>query len=190
MPIRGGRTYRQARATSVCLERSPETKPPTAYPSGLGLRGWVHTESVFIASEEKKGMPQTPERKREYMREYMRRRHGFRPGVSGKRDTKGDLVPTPLNPTTMSKKRLVEYLSYLGQRGRYLVPTENGYELGIGDGAEERLGALERRTARLLPRVAVAEERNTQLEGDLARMEAMLDSVLGKRAYSVEKAGI
>ena len=37
-------------------------------------------------------MPQTPERKRVYMREYMRRKHGFSPRQP-KRVVKGNLVP-------------------------------------------------------------------------------------------------
>ena len=131
-------------------------------------------------------MPQTPERKREYMREYMRRKHGFAPrGVAGKRDTKGDLVPPlekrefsplpiPMNPRTMSKAKLVAYLAHVGRRGFSLVYTSRGYELVANTGNLVPFDGV----AIIEQQLGVQGQRITQLEADLARLEMMMDSVL------------
>ena len=90
-------------------------------------------------------MPQTPER-REYMRRYMRRRRlASRGGRSGrgvnnsvntplnKRDVNNS--PIPMSPVTMSKRKLVEYLAHIGERGFCLVRSSRGYELvAVGTG--------------------------------------------------------
>lgn len=65
-------------------------------------------------------MPQSKARKREYMRLYMRRRHGFAPRV-GKRVGKGDLVPGG-NRTLVPPQR----------RGEFSPPLDREVIVGRG----------------------------------------------------------
>jgi len=79
----------------------------------------------------------------------------------------------PMNPRTMTKRQLVDYLAYVGQRGFTLVYTEHGYELMPAYAQAPTHQALE-------DRVAILEQRNTLLEADLARLELMIDSMLAE----------
>ena len=159
-------------------------------------------------------MPQSPERKREYMRTYMakRRTRGTRLGFAKVSPQRGDtgkgrgeiqrggvspllvpqirnkemLVPTrerenvspcpiPMNPRTMSKRKLVEYLAYVGQRGFCLSQTGQDYFLvAVWTGEMvpfDSVEIIERRLTEQGQRIA-------QLEMELARQEVMLDSML------------
>ncbi len=147
--------------------------------------------------------------KREYNRNRQRTRRGYGlrndRGVRGDRDYKGKGVVTdgnvviphmirgnvvmPVNPRTMTKRRLVDYLAYAGKRGFCLVETSRGYELaavGIGqlvpfdslDIIERQLRVQGQDIAQLKTALGAEQQRNTQLEADMARLEAMLDTTL------------
>ena len=121
-------------------------------------------------------MPQSRERKREYMRRYMAKRRSG----DGDRSGKGVSPPTrrrdllvPMNPWTMTKRQLVEYLAYAGERGYTLVWVTDHYAL---------IPTYEKSPSYqlLLSRVEVLEKRNTQAEADLARLEVMIDSMMAE----------
>ncbi len=128
-------------------------------------------------------MPQTPERKREYMRDYMAKRRG---GKSERGVSPYLLVPPlekesvspspiPMNPQTMTKRRLVDYLAHIGQRGFSLVLTSRGYELvAVGCGQLVSFDSV----AIIEGQLRAQGQRITQLEADLARIEVMMDSML------------
>lgn len=84
-----------------------------------------------------------------------------------------------MNPRTMSKQRLIDYLAYVGGRGFSLVYTVQGYELaavGIGQLVPfDSIDIIERQ-------LSGQGQRIMQLEADLARLEAMMDTVLKEEA--------
>ena len=128
------------------------------------------------------------ERKRVYNRERNRRLRGT--ASRGEGDSKGkgvvprenvvppiregNVVPIPMNPRTMSKKKLVEYLAHVGQRGFTLVSTSRGYELVANTGQLVPFDGV----AVLESTLKAHGQRITQLEADLTRLEMMMDSML------------
>lgn len=113
-------------------------------------------------------------------------------------DTKGkNVVPPkrernvvpPLNPWTMSKRMLVDYLAYAGERGFTLVRSSMGYELvdvRTGQlGAFDSLAIIEGQLRRQQEHILVQDKRVVQLEGELARLEVMVDSLLAERGYAL-----
>jgi len=73
----------------------------------------------------------------------------------------------------MTKRKLLDYLAYIGQRGFTLAWVDGGYELRPAYEQSPTHQAL-------AGRVSALEQRNTQLEADLARLEAMMDSMLAE----------
>ena len=155
-------------------------------------------------------MPQSRERKREYMRRYMAKRRS-RGGRSGRGVSplsvgpllvpdsyKGSVSPWfPLVDVRRKyQRRFVEYLLSLNKAGYTLQPEDGGYrlvetpvtrsereiaEMGARQAElEARQAELEARQVGLADKVLRAHDRNTQLEADMIRIEAMMDSVLAE----------
>ena len=131
-------------------------------------------------------MPQS-EHRREYMRRYMeKRRLGSRGGRESERGgvvpnvvpptiEKGNVVPVPLNPRTMTKAALVGYLEEVGRHGFTFVTTSRGYALVAASTGElvpfDAVAALE-------STLALHGQRITQLEADIVHLEIMIDSLV------------
>lgn len=133
------------------------------------------------------------ERKREYDRKRVRRLRGTSYG--GERDSKGKGVvprqkcrpllekenvvprPIPMNPQTMSKAKLVDYLAHVGQRGFSLVKTFRGYELVANTGQLvpfDGVAIIERELANHSQEIFSLKQSNVMLQADLARLEVMM----------------
>ena len=135
-------------------------------------------------------MPQSKDRKREYNRERNRRLRGYSGVSHGGGDSKRGVVPSrydvvppfirdvvPMNPATMSRRRLVTYLEYVGSRGFALVNVNGVYSLiAVGTGELVPFDSV----AILSRQMTAQGQRITQLEADLARLEAMMDSTLAE----------
>ncbi len=153
-------------------------------------------------------MPQSPERKREYMRDYMRRKHGFAPRAEGKRDSKGEFSPpregdfSPFTPTMLRYEAWDnETGEYLGERRAWV--TERSL-VGLRPLSRDQLtqyhnyiatlglvlndGVPGYKFSPLVPansvldalrrKDAAQDARIVQMETDLARLKLMMDSLL------------
>ena len=132
--------------------------------------------------------------KRDYMRLYMRRIHGFAPRGVGKRESEGDLDPErtvyldpqekrefrPSAAAVKMRVEVIEYMAYLAQRGYTAVRAAQGYEL-----VSVVTGELGIRVAYIYEpqdthrvireRQDAADSRILQLEANQARIEAILE---------------
>jgi len=98
-----------------------------------------------------------------------------------------------MNPQTMSKRRLVEYLAHIGKLGFSLVETVRGYELVVvGTGqlvTFDSVAIIEKQLARQGERIKVLEQINVQTQADLARIELMMSGLSTESEDSMLREG-